>query len=472
MVDVVLETIRAVILLVLVVYLGLHGAKRKFAVAKGWWSIQVGFSLILLGTFVDIADNFESLSFLVILGDTPAQAFVEKLVGYLLGFSFLAVGIYQLAPSVERLMKEISDRETAENQSKLLLSSVSEGVIEVDLQGNIVFCNPSSSRLLGFSESELIGLPLHETIKDVNTAASLTAFESTYLFDVISGASQEKIAEEVLLKKDGTHLPVEYTITPIIKDDGIAGAVVVIRDITERHTAEVAKSQFLSTISHELRTPLTSIIGSLGLVKHASAGPLPAKVTSILQVAERNSHRLKSLVDDFLDFEKLTSGDFQLKIHQIDLAQMMKESLELSRAYSEKFGVTLKATGVDSPTFIYADEARLLQVMDNLVSNATKFSHKGGVVEISIEKAHSATRISVKDKGVGVPLEAQKKLFGRFVQADSTDTRAHGGTGLGLSIAKAIVEQHGGKMGFFSEPGKGSTFYFELPSEEHSRLAG
>lgn len=472
MLDVLLESIRALIILALVVYLGLRGAKKKFVVARGWWSIQIGFTLILIGTFVDITDNFESLNYLVILGDTPAQAFVEKFVGYLFGFLFLAVGIYQFAPGVERLMKEVSDRETAENQSKLLLGSVSEGVIGVDLQGYIVFCNPSSYRLLGFSESELVGHSLHETIKNVNTAASMCAFETTHLFDVISGVSEEEKLEEVLLKRDGTHLPVEYTITPIIKDDGIAGAVVVFRDITERHAAEVAKSQFLATISHELRTPLTSIIGSLGLVKHASEGPLPAKVTSILQVAERNSHRLKVLVDDFLDFEKLTSCDFQLEVHQIDLAQMIKESLALSQAYSEKFGVTLKATGVDFPTYSYGDETRLLQVMDNLVSNATKFSHRGGVVEISLEKDDSATRISVKDRGVGVPLEAQEKLFGRFVQADSTDTRAHGGTGLGLSIAKAIVEQHGGKMGFFSIPGEGSTFYFEIPSEEYSRLAG
>jgi PAS domain S-box-containing protein len=234
-------------------------------------------------------------------------------------------------------------------------------------------------------------------------------------------------------------------------------------DITERRQAERAKDELVSVVSHELRTPLTSIAGSLGLITGRVAGELPAQAQSLVEIAHRNSERLVRLVNDILDLDKIESGKMSLNLRPVDLTHLVEEALVNNRPYAQRFevGLTLeeRLPGVKAN----ADPDRLMQVMTNLISNAVKFSPPHQAVSIRMMRLDGYTRILVTDRGPGIPEDFRHRIFQRFSQADMPDSPSKSGTGLGLSISKAIVERLGGRIGFDSVSGQGTTFYFELP---------
>jgi signal transduction histidine kinase len=223
------------------------------------------------------------------------------------------------------------------------------------------------------------------------------------------------------------------------------------------------KSEFVSTVSHELRTPLTSIRGAVGLVTGSFSDNLPENVRELLVMADRNIDRLTLLVNDILDLEKIESGKLEFNFVPLDLVELARHALESNAGYAHQHQVRLRL--VDSPfqADIMGDESRLLQVFANLLSNAIKYSPAGGEVEVSIWQSDDRFRVSVKDHGNGIPEEFRARIFQRFAQADSSDTRQKGGTGLGLNISKVIVERHSGVIGYECRQGIGTEFYFELP---------
>lgn len=465
--DIVLEVFRAAVLLVLVVFLLALGARKSFVITKGWRFVEIGFLLVLLGAVVDVTDNFEALNRFVIIGDTEAQAFIEKVVGYLLGFSFLTVGLVLWAPTVETLMIEVSNRKLMEDKNALLLEAVTDGIVGCDPHGIITFANPAARSLLGYKNDEIIGQPIHERMQQTYPDGSYYPFSKNAVFSTISNGKRMDIKDEVFWRKDGSSFIAEYTSSPIWVDGKVNSAVITFRDISKRREVEKAKSEFVSTVSHELRTPLTSIKGALGLVIAGVSGQIPEKAGSVLTIAKKNCDRLELLVSDLLDFDKLRSGKMEFDMKPTDTSLLVKNSVTANKAYAQKHGVSIRIIeNADHPVMVDGNIYRLMQVMDNLLSNAAKFSNFGQTIEVSLEQHHSSVRISVKDDGVGIPFASQARIFEKFVQADSSDTRAQGGTGLGLSIAKSIVEHHGGTLEFVSEPHKGSTFTFEIPTTD------
>ncbi|MBF0492557.1 MAG: PAS domain-containing sensor histidine kinase [Deltaproteobacteria bacterium] len=240
-------------------------------------------------------------------------------------------------------------------------------------------------------------------------------------------------------------------------------------DITDRKKVEQMKNEFIATVSHELRTPLTSIRGSLGLISGGAVGDMPDKAKPLVQIALSNCERLVRMINDILDIEKIESGkiDFHLKI--CDLNEVIKNSVKANEDYASQYAVLLKINETSESAFASIDVDRMTQVLTNLISNAVKFSSKGDIVLISVSRHGSNIRVSVMDKGKGIPENFKTKIFGKFAQADSSSTKQKGGTGLGLNICKKIVEKHGGKIGFESIPGAGATFYFDLPGLECSK---
>ena len=241
--------------------------------------------------------------------------------------------------------------------------------------------------------------------------------------------------------------------------------------LEEAESASKVKSEFLSVVSHELRTPLTSIRGALGMLSAQLVAESSEGGAKLIEIASRNSQRLGELVDDILDIEKFQSGNFDLDMNEIDTCDLVTRSVEANRPYAQRLGVDI-VLGTDKPRLsISGDEGRLLQVLANLISNAAKFSPTGETVIISWNeytlhtqgKALEAVRISVADKGPGIPESFRQRIFTPFEQADSSSTRGIGGTGLGLSICKVIAEQHGGAMSFETDIGKGTTFHLDLP---------
>lgn len=228
--------------------------------------------------------------------------------------------------------------------------------------------------------------------------------------------------------------------------------------------ANQAKSEFLAAISHELRTPLTSIQGVLGLLQGGSIGSFDEPVRELIANGHRNCTRLGQLIDNILDFEKLESGKLEYSLAQIDLADLVRDSLDVVRGFSEKFDVEIVLESLpDEPITVYADAFRITQVLTNLISNAAKFCRDSGPVTVSVFVSDNTATVAVGDNGPGIPADFQSKMFLPFSQSDQSDTRQKQGSGLGLSICRSIMEHHDGEITFETEEGVGSVFYVSLP---------
>lgn len=248
--------------------------------------------------------------------------------------------------------------------------------------------------------------------------------------------------------------------------------LIVGHDITEQKELDRLKSEFISTVSHELRTPLTSIKGSIGIVASGVTGDLSDEAKSLIDIANKNSERLVNLINDILDIEKIEAGKLDLQLRSLDFRSTIDKSISSLQGYADQYDVAIKiASEINHEVTVEGDEDRLIQVLSNLISNAIKFSPTGGVVTVGLTVETGWMRASVSDDGPGVDVDFQAKLFQKFAQADSSDTRQKGGTGLGLSISKAIVEHHRGTIGFDSKPDEGATFHFDLPLLDVEEIA-
>jgi PAS domain S-box-containing protein len=252
----------------------------------------------------------------------------------------------------------------------------------------------------------------------------------------------------------------------VVERDGFGRALRVTGtnvDVTERKEVERIKNEFVAVMNHELRTPLTALVGSLGLLKELAAGRLDAQAGAFLDMAQQNSERLSLLINDILDIERIESGGAHFRRDPVAIRPLLARAVALNTAYAERYGVRYEIAQPVPEVAVLADEDRLMQVLTNLMSNAAKFSPKGSAVTLSAALREGAVRVSVADRGRGVPEAFRERIFQKFAQADASDTRLKGGTGLGLFISRAIVEKMGGSIGYDSAPGQGATFYFDLP---------
>ncbi len=231
--------------------------------------------------------------------------------------------------------------------------------------------------------------------------------------------------------------------------------------------AAARKQELMQMVAHDLRTPLTSIQASLSLMSLGILGELPEKAVKQVDVAEKSSSRLISLINDLLDIEKLEAGKMQMDPSDIELAPVIQSGVEAVEEFAHQRKVSIDVKPTDAR--LHADGDRLVQVLVNLLSNAIKYSPEDGVVTIeTIAGVGPMIEVRIIDQGRGVPAKFKEAIFQRFQQVDISDSKEKKGTGLGLPICKAIVEAHGGKIGVESEPGQGSTFWFRIPREKRS----
>ncbi|HEX6267227.1 MAG TPA: ATP-binding protein [Burkholderiales bacterium] len=366
----------------------------------------------------------------------------------------------QLGEQLDSLLDAHREVQSAAHKLSLFSERAPIAVFEVDRNATILEMNPAAENLFGYGAPELVG---RNCITMLLGGEDRERTEKWWTEFVAAGRPATLTAERCL-RRDGLELACEWTLTPL-SDEGKRVTAIVLqgRDITQQRAAERVRSEFTSTLSHELRTPLTSILGSLQLLHSGVLGALAKEQEELLEVAERNGQRLLDLINEVLDIEKIESGRVSLIPEPIDLERLLGESIRLSQGYADRFKVRLVLQEQRLEAMVRGDRKRLMQVMTNLLSNAAKFSPPEGTVEVVLAKDGDVVRVSVSDRGPGIPHAFRGRIFGRFAQADSADSRIKGGTGLGLAISKRLIEMMDGRVGFEDRAGGGTTFYFELP---------
>jgi len=361
-----------------------------------------------------------------------------------------------------------------------IVESSGDAIIGLDCDGTVSSWNESAARSFGYTQEEMIGRPIQRLLPPDR------ADEETHLLERVGRGERVANFESVRVAKDGRQVPVSLTVSPVMDGAGkVVGVSKIVRDVTERKRAEEEREQlleseraarveaerasrmkdeFLATLSHELRTPLNAIVGWSHLL--LTGGREAADVNKAAETIERNARMQAQLIEDLLDMSRITSGKLRLQVQRVDLAAVVEAAVETARLAAEARGVGIEASLDRSAPPVAGDPARLQQVVWNLLSNAAKFTPRGGMVRVGLAAAGEATvEITVKDTGQGIDADFLPHVFERFRQADGSTTRSHGGLGIGLAIVKHLVELHGGTVTAQSEgAGKGATFVVRLPA--------
>lgn len=376
------------------------------------------------------------------------------------GKPFQYISIRTDITETKRLTEKIAAKE---REYRYLIDTVKQVIFRMDLDGQWLFLNPSWEQMTGFSCKESIQKRLTEF-------AHPDDLDSIHRYMQQNGCatSNNQTLEFRLRNHANDYLWVELQAQPDLNNQqvviGFTGTLV---DVHERKRIAQMKSEFVSVVSHELRTPVTSIRGALSMLDSGIFGTWSPAPTKLIAIAHRNSQRLVTLVNDILDMDKLMSDDMTFEISRLNINEVIQQSIEANAAYAEGFNVSIRFIQQShQPIFVRAANDRLLQILANLISNACKFSpaQETVLIDLHVEQDYAITRVC--DKGQGIPLEFRSRIFNAFAQAESGDTRKQGGTGLGLKISKTLVEKMGGSIGFESELGQGTCFWFSLPLDE------
>ncbi len=344
-----------------------------------------------------------------------------------------------------------------------LIDSSSDGILSVGRDGKVLSWNRASEEITGYPASRVIHRDLSEVSCLVEARSQTDAESVSELYP-----SHTKEPQLVRISSaDGQTRWLSVSRAPLPE----GGSVIVLRDETMRRKAEEMiaeqhkekmRSEFVAAVSHELRTPLASILGfskTLLTREHDES-----ERRRYLQIVEREGERLKHLIDDLLDLRTIADARFTIERGRIDLIEVVAEQIDVFGGQSEAHAIVTELP-VDA-AWVEGDRERLAQVVGNLISNAIKYSPDGGEVTVSARPENAAMRVSVSDRGLGIPASDQPGIFKRFFRVEAAARRGIGGNGLGLALAREIVEAHGGRIGFESTEGEGSTFYFDLPLEE------
>lgn len=350
-----------------------------------------------------------------------------------------------------------------------------QSVIGTDKEGLIDAWNPGATNLLGPTADETedrmhifdFHLPeeLEDYARELNYPPGETVLNPGFSALVESARlGRPESREWTYVRSDGTHVPVQLTVTKRVSETGSTrGYLFVASDVTQAREVARLKDEFVGLISHELRTPLSSILGYLELMRDDLEHPLSEEQLQYLGVAERNAHRLLRLVGDLLFTAQVESGTFPLDTRPLSLGGIITAAVETARPMADAADIELTAELPADDGLVAGDAVRLGQAVDNLVSNAIKFTETGGKVTVALSVVDSFAEVTVTDTGLGIAADELDQLFSRFFRASTATRNAVPGVGLGLTITKAIVTAHGGSMDVESEEGVGTRFRMRLP---------
>ncbi|MET3683850.1 two-component system sensor histidine kinase VicK [Alkalibacillus flavidus] len=362
--------------------------------------------------------------------------------------------IGQLAVSFNELNEQLqlAQATTEEERRKLssVLSNMTDGVIATDDHGDIILMNEPASKLIGKHYVEVQGEPLLDVLGLHDHVDQLDEIKT--LSSTIIDFSDDN--QELLLKANFS----------VFQDEAeeMNGFLTVLSDVTEEQKVERERREFVANVSHELRTPLTTMRSYLEALTDGTTWKDETIAPKFLHVVQNESERMIRLVNDLLQLSKMDNQDHRIEKHRVEYVQFIDHIIERF-AFNAKEGLTIKRHLPSKASYVYMDSDKLTQVLDNIISNAMKYSPEGGDIDVTVEvqKHHIVTKVS--DEGVGIPEEKVDKIFDRFYRVDKARTRQMGGTGLGLAIAKDLIEAHDGAIWADSREGQGTTISFSLP---------
>lgn len=355
-----------------------------------------------------------------------------------------------------RLKEALSINEEETEKLGSILSNMNDGVIAADIQGRVILMNRRAKDMLGEERTSadhgaelllepLLGIPRQVTLKHMRAGG---------------GAVMIELEQEEML------VSVRVVFSPIHRRDrGVTGIIAVLQDVTEQEKLERSRREFVADVSHELRTPLTTIKSYLEALEDGAMDE-PVLARKFVGVTRSETERMIRLVNDLLQLSRLDSRQWIVMKERTDIVDMLDEVADRFSVQTQNRNIRIHIQAETGVRFAWLDRDQIDQVLDNLVSNAVKYTPDGGTVRIVARRIDDKLMLSVEDSGIGIPKKDLERIFERFYRVDKARSRNMGGTGLGLSIAREIIRAHGGTIGIESEVNKGTKVAFMIPLEE------
>jgi two-component system sensor histidine kinase VicK len=350
----------------------------------------------------------------------------------------------------DRLSKALSENAEEKNKLASILFYMSDGVVATDRRGRIILMNHTAETMLNRKEYEGVGLKLSEVLNVPQEVKNETLLleDSRFLIEMKT--------------EEHTHI-LQVNVTPLKREGrSIQGVIAVLQDVTNQEKLERERKEFVANVSHELRTPLTTMKSYLealedGVLTDPELGP------RFIQVTQNETERMIRLVNDLLQLSKMDTKKYPLKLQKTDLNHLIEDVAERFSVSLRQRGLHLQLELFERLPLIYVDSDQMIQVLDNVISNAIKHSLADGTIHIRTQRQNEEVLISIKDEGVGIPQADLKHIFKRFYRVDKARSRDMGGTGLGLSIAREMILGHQGTIRINSDTGEGTTVWIQLP---------
>ncbi len=364
-----------------------------------------------------------------------------------------------MAEGIKRLISDLktNNLRLKFEQIKLnnIISSVSDGVIALNSNGEILSINPPAAGLTGQDARDLEGLPLEDVFKWEHD-------DAPFALDLKMGGIYHYT--DLVLNQAGSTSYMDVMVAVLDHQDSDVAAIVTIHDQTESRELSFMKLDFVAIAAHELRTPLTVVRGYLDLLNtHADTEMTPYNYEN-LQKTIVGANQLRELINKLLNIARIERGDMEIFPEKLNLSEMVAENVEQHLSVAAQRDQTLHYdSAAIEPVYVPADSASIVEVLNNLIGNAIKYTPKAGQVRVSLAVEDEMVRVTVTDNGPGVPKEQRDRLFTKFYRAERSLIAGTHGTGLGLFISKTIIELQGGRIGLEPDRGEGSTFYFTLP---------
>jgi len=363
----------------------------------------------------------------------------------------LREALTNMLEDVEEARRKIA---AEENKTRAVFISLTDGLIVFDEDKKVTLVNPRAEEILGLKERQLQG----RKIKENPQFPVLSKFSQ--LIDRPAKWTGQKYD---LNLKEPTGQFFEVTVTSVIQGKEIIGLMAILHDVSREKQIARTKTEFISIAAHQLRTPLSATKWILKMLLDGDFGPLTSKQSEFATKGYEINERMIDLVNDLLDVARIEEGKFGIEFTQQNFNEFLRETVDSFQQQADMKKIELKCNIPDVPLIAQFDSLKLQMAIANLIKNAIDYTPVRGRVRITSSIEGNAVKVAIKDTGVGIPQQQQKRIFSKFFRGDNAIRMQTEGTGLGLYLAKNIIEKHGGKVWFESEEGKGTTFWFTLP---------